>query len=256
MLSLRDLTKGFALGTDKVLALDRLSIELERGEVVGLVGPNGSGKTTLLRILAGDLRPDEGKIELEGRNVTAQPRQERARWVAWVDQDPRHGTFPHLTVAENMDLALLRASSPWRWRGTSPAAKLRTHIAGFSPTLPDRLDQPAGSLSGGERQLLSIAMALAVDGVALLCLDEPWAALDESATAQVVEVVARLAGDKRVTVLLATHDIALVKRVASRLLVLHRGRLAGETQAADGHAALDEHMRQPAVDRAPKTAED
>jgi cobalamin transport system ATP-binding protein len=208
------------------LVLDRVSVEIERGEFVGVIGPNGSGKTTLLKLLTGTLTPTAGSVTLEGRRLEDWTRRAIARRVALVPQETYApfdfnvldialmGRYPHLgafALEGPDDLAIARR------------ALEATGTAAFEM-------RALSTLSGGEKQRVIIASALAQDPQ-LLLLDEPTASLDLGHQLEIQALLGRLNRDKRVTMILSTHDLNLAATLCQRLLLLRDGRVlaAGPT---------------------------
>jgi len=212
-----------AYGDDRVV--DDVSLSVEPGEVVGIIGPSGVGKTTLLRILALSLDPTEGSVALDGRDAWALDDDERLavrRRVGMVFQD---ASLFDATVERNVEYGL-RIRRPWSERvreqvrsvlgddGTPEAVAEALDVVG----LADRTDQEARSLSGGEAQRVSFARALAYDPTYLL-LDEPTSDLDPRNTGLIEEAVAQ-ARDRGIGVVVATHDMHQAERIADRVGVL------------------------------------
>ncbi|HEU4402254.1 MAG TPA: ABC transporter ATP-binding protein [Candidatus Polarisedimenticolia bacterium] len=208
-------------GTD--LLFDGLTMRIAAGEFLGIIGPNGSGKTTLLRLLCGILAPDGGEVILAGRPIRAYPPRERARLVAFVPQESRlvfdfnvlevvlMGRSPHLGLLgleRPADFALARAALKALDLEGKEEARLR-------------------DLSSGERQRALIARALAQEP-RLLLLDEPTAFLDLKHRLQIHDILRRLNRERGLTVVTVSHDLNLAARYGSRLLLLHRGRLAAD----------------------------
>lgn len=173
MLTIHGISKTFNPGTvNEKCALQKLSLHLDRGEFITIVGSNGAGKSTLFNAIAGNFFVDEGSIRLDGQNVTFLPDHKRSRSIGRLFQDPLRGTAPHMTIEENLSLAYLRSSS-----GTSPfshiskadKALFRDRLQLLGMGLEDRMQQPVGLLSGGQRQALTLLMATIVTPK-LLCL--------------------------------------------------------------------------------------
>ena len=212
--ALREVSKRFG----EAVALDRVDLAVEAGEVVALVGPNGAGKTTALAILLGLRRPDEGDAEIFG----VDPRQVRARLAVGVT--PQESGFPPtLRVREIVELV----------RAHFPCAVPTDELLGRF-----RLDtiarRQAGGLSGGERRRLSVALAFAGDPAAIF-LDEPTAGLDVESRRSVWAEIDRYSADGG-TVLLTTHYLEEAERLAGRIVFLAQGRVVAEgspTQLAD-----------------------
>ncbi len=208
-----------------LLALDSVSLELRDGETVALAGENGAGKSTLVRCVAGDIAPTGGRILLGGARVAANPIAASRNGVAVVWQD--------LALCENLDVAanLLLGHE----RAGALRSSTRFHLAAaemlasLGISLPDTT-RPVSSLSGGQRQLLAVARAMC-DRPRLLVLDEPTASLGVNESAQVEELTVKVR-EQGTTVLLVSHDIDQMFRLADRIAVLRHGRVVGDVAAA------------------------
>ncbi|WP_435147946.1 heme ABC transporter ATP-binding protein [Halobaculum sp. P14] len=238
-----------ALGGDTVL--DGVSLDVDAGELVGLVGPNGAGKTTLIRVLNGTLTPDAGRVALAGDDVAGLSRRATARRVATVPQD---ATFSfEFTVREAVEMGRTPYVSRFGQAGDDDDAAVerameRAEVAAFA-------DRAVTTLSGGERQRLLLARALAQDTPALL-LDEPTASLDINHQLRTFRLVADAVADGKAA-LAAIHDLNLAARFCDRLVLLAGGRIraAGDPEAVLADDALAESFgvdtalnRDPAVD--------
>ena len=206
--------------------LERLSFQVATGEILGIVGPNGSGKSTLLKVVAGLLRPDEGAIHLAGRPTGLLSRQEIARLVAVVPQDFVQ-IFP-FTVAETVLMGRFphRTSRFWSLglAGDTPEDLACAHQAMTETDVLSLADRLVSDLSGGERQRVIIARALAQEPRILL-LDEPTAFLDLNHQIEICSLIARLRTERRLTVLLVSHDLNVASQYCDRLMMLKEGRL-------------------------------
>jgi putative ABC transport system ATP-binding protein len=221
-------------GPTELRALQGVDLTLERGAFVVVVGSNGSGKSTLLNVIAGAVVPDEGAVWLAGADVTHSPEHVRARSIGRVFQDPFTGTSPHLTVAENLALAELRAAGA---RGLRPAlgratlGTLGERVAMLGMGLEDRLDSPIGALSGGQRQALTLLMATLVQPT-LLLLDEHTAALDPRSAAQVLRLTQEIVARDALTTLMVTHSMHEAIRFGDRAIMMHQGRVVEDFRGA------------------------
>lgn len=225
MLKLRNIT----LAVNKSTPLERsilrdVNLTLEPGECVALLGDNGAGKSTLFNLISGYTLPDSGTIILNNRDITRLSQQQRSVHVAKVLQDPRIGTLEHMTIEENLAFASLRG----QYRGFSlcksmaRTQRFRELLALLGMGLEDRLDALVGTLSGGQRQALSLIMALSAPADILL-LDEITAALDERAAERVMEITSMLVREQHQTVLMITHDRREAERYADRVVYLSGG---------------------------------
>lgn len=228
MIELRNITKIFNRGeVNEVAALDGVSLRIEEGEFVVLVGANGSGKTTLLNIISGAVLPSQGQVFLHGQDATRLPEHKRSRWVARVFQDPLGGTAPELSILDNFRLAALRTQRKKLKIGVTPAfkASVREKIAGLGLGLEDKLQQLMGALSGGQRQALTLLMSV-MDHTDILLLDEPTAALDPRSAEVVMETAERLIRQHNLTTVFITHNLRETQRFGNRLIQMAQGRIA------------------------------
>jgi iron complex transport system ATP-binding protein len=199
--------------------LDGVSLSIEKGEMVGILGPNGSGKTTLLKIFSAVLM-GQGEVKLNGRNIETYGKRELSRLFAVVPQENQIH-FPY-TVAEIVLMGRASYHSPLALEG-----KRDLEVARASMELTDSLsfsDRYLHELSGGEKQRVIIARALAQEPEILL-LDEPSAFLDLKHQVQVFELMRRLNRDRRLTIVAALHDLNLAALFFPRLIVLRDGRI-------------------------------
>jgi putative ABC transport system ATP-binding protein len=222
-----------APGGPLVRAVDGVTLTIPAGEFVVVVGTNGSGKSTLLGAIAGTVALDGGRLELAGHDITRWSEPRRAALVGRVFQDPRAGTAGSLTVLENIAVAARRGLAAGL--GWATTRGLRTEAArrlgAIAPGLDARLDQPIGSLSGGQRQIVTLVMAT-WRRPELLLLDEHTAALDPAAADRVVQATARIVQAGRLSALMVTHSVAQAASLGDRLLLVHRGRIVLDVSGA------------------------
>ena len=216
-----------------LLAVDRVSVELERGAVHAVIGTNGAGKSTLINILSGEIPPSSGRVELLGQDVTtwAQPRRARAGLGRSYQ---RNTIFPSFTVLENCRLAAqARTQKPWRWWQDAqrcPASMAVAQQVALRAGLADVLQREAGLLSHGQKRQLEIAMCLATEPQVLL-LDEPLAGMGAEETDRMLELLAELRAGH--AILLVEHDMDAVFRIADRITVMVNGAvIASDTPQA------------------------
>ena len=219
ILRAENLRKVFRSGSQEIVPLDGINLEVIRGEMIAIVGPSGAGKSTLLHLLAALDTPTSGAVYFAGdslHDLTEKNVAEyRNRAVGFVWQ--RHHLLPDFTAAENVAMPLLV-------RDTSLAQALRTAKDWLGEVgLADRAGQRGGQLSGGEQQRVAIARAL-VNGPTLLIADEPTGDLDQKNAENVFELMYRLHQSHRLTSILATHNNSLARR-ADRALILEHGKL-------------------------------
>lgn len=206
-----------------LLALDRVSIELERGTVHAVIGTNGAGKSTLINILSGEIPPSDGRVELLGQDVTAWSQPKRAR--AGLGRSYQRNTiYPSFTVFENCRLAAQAGrQKPWMWWRDAQGCEVSTTAARASLAragLVDLLDRPAGLLSHGQKRQLEIAMCLATQPEVLL-LDEPLAGMGAEETERMLTLLRELKTSH--AILLVEHDMDAVFRIADCITVMVNG---------------------------------
>ncbi|MCI7808882.1 ATP-binding cassette domain-containing protein [bacterium] len=235
MLKVHNISKTFNPGTvNEKKALNSLSLELEKGDFVTILGSNGAGKSTLFGAIAGSFVVDTGSIHLDGMNITNLPDYKRSKFIGRLFQDPLKGTAPSMTIEENLALAYMRASS-----GTSPFSMIsrkdrenfRERLAQLGLGLEDRMDHPVGLLSGGQRQALTLLMATLVTPK-LLLLDEHTAALDPATAEKVLALTEQIVAENHITCLMITHNIPSALSLGNRTIMMNNGsivlELAGE----------------------------
>lgn len=228
MLTLKEVTKTFNPGTvNEKRVFNGLSLHLEAGEFVTIVGSNGAGKSTLLNAVAGSFFVDSGSVWLDGVNITFLPEHKRSRIIGRLFQDPMKGTAPHMTIEENLALAYLRSSKGSRsFSRISGKDKLlfREKLAELDMGLEDRMRQPVGLLSGGQRQALTLLMATLVPP-RLLLLDEHTAALDPATADKVLGLTRRVVAEHGLTCMMITHNMQQALELGSRTLMMAEGRI-------------------------------
>lgn len=213
-LVLKNLTKIFRSGRERVLAVDRLNLEVEKAELLTLLGPSGCGKTTTLRMIGGFEVPTEGEIYLAGRRITHLPPQRRD--TATVFQS--YGLFPHMTVYENVAFGLKARRFPRaEIRRRVREALARVGLEGLEK-------RPPGKLSGGQQQRVALARVLVVEPKVLL-FDEPLSNLDAKLRVETREYIRRLQKDLGITSLYVTHDQAEAMAISDRIVVMNQGRV-------------------------------
>ena len=235
MLEIANLTKTFNPGTpNEVRALRNVSLRLERGSFLLIIGTNGSGKSTLLNAVAGTFFADAGKLTLAGRTITRWPEHKRAKLIGRVFQNPFSGTAPNMSIAENLSMAARRG----RPRGLGWALNhhlrdaLRDRVRSLNMGLENRLDNAIGSLSGGQRQALTLLMASWLKPE-LLLLDEHTAALDPKSADQVIRLTHEIIERDKLTTLMVTHSMQQAVHLGDRIVMMHRGQVLHDLQGAE-----------------------
>jgi len=229
MLELQNLHKTFNPGTvNEKVALNGVSLTMEAGDFATIVGSNGAGKSTLFNAITGGFIADEGSISLGGENITFAPEYQRSKVIGHLFQDPLKGTAPNMTIEENLALAYLRA-------GTAPHAIFsrisrkdkeifREKLALLNMGLEDRMKQPVGLLSGGQRQALTLLMAT-MNKPKLLLLDEHTAALDPKTALKVLTLSAKIVEENHLTTMMITHNMKDAIKYGNRLIMMYEGHI-------------------------------
>ena len=232
MLQLNDLHKTFNPGTvNEKVALNGVSLQMEAGDFATIVGSNGAGKSTLFNAITGGFIADEGSILLGGQDITFAPEHQRSKVIGHLFQDPLKGTAPNMTIEENLALAYLRA-------GTAPnaifsrisrkdKALFREKLALLDMGLEDRMKQPVGLLSGGQRQALTLLMAT-LKKPDILLLDEPTAALDPKTAGKVLKITDEIVHEQHLTTLMITHNMRDALKYGNRLIMMNSGTIIAD----------------------------
>lgn len=231
MLEIKNISKTFNPGTvNAKTAVSNLSLHLKSGDFVTIIGSNGAGKSTLFNAIAGSFYVDEGSIILGGQDITYVKEHTRSRIIGRMFQDPLKGTAPNMTIEENLALSYLRSSE-----GTHPFSRIsrkdkedfREKLALLNMGLEDRMKQPVGLLSGGQRQALTLLMATQVTPKILL-LDEHTAALDPGTAEKVLELTKQIVAENHITCMMITHNMHQALELGNRTFLM-----------ADGNIVLD-----------------
>ena len=205
-------------GYGPIIVLRGISLTVEHGEILGVLGRNGMGKTTLIRCLAGLIAPRSGSIALDGQDITRLAPHERARrGIATVVQG--RGIFPRLTVRENLEMGRIAGGHVKRDRGEE--------VLSYFPRLRERLGQGAGTLSGGEQQMLAIGRALMTDPKVML-LDEPSEGIMPILVQQIGAIVQQINREAGVTVIIVEQDVPVVFAMTNRCIILEKGRIVAQ----------------------------
>ena len=235
MLELRHITKVFNRGTvDEKVALNDLSLTLNDGDFVTVIGGNGAGKSTMQNAICGTWQPDEGQVILDGIDVTALPEHKRAKYLGRVYQDPMMGTAAGMQIEENLALAA-RRGKPRTLRPMitkDERESYRRLLEELGLGLESRLSTKVGTLSGGQRQALTLLMAT-LQSPKLLLLDEHTAALDPKTAARVMELTDKIVSETKLTTLMITHNMRDAIHYGNRLIMLHDGRVILDISGED-----------------------
>ncbi|QJD98137.1 ATP-binding cassette domain-containing protein [Mucilaginibacter robiniae] len=228
MIELQQVNKTFNKGkANQVNAIVDLNLHIADQQYVVIVGANGSGKSTLLNLIAGSVLSNSGHIVIDGVSVTKLPDYQRSRWIARVFQNPLSGTAPDLSILDNFRLAALRTHTKRLRIGTSEGFKkqVQEKISLLGMGLENKLEQqPMGTLSGGQRQALTLLMSV-MDDCKILLLDEPTAALDPRSAELVMHTADELIKSFNLTAILITHQLKDAYRYGNRLIQMEEGKI-------------------------------
>ena len=229
MLQLIDISKTFNPNTvNEKKALNHLSLTLEDGDFATIIGSNGAGKSTMFNAICGTFFVDEGGVILDGEDITYVKEHYRSKYIGHLFQDPMKGTAPNMSIEENLALAYLRASKE-RGKFFSRITKkekemFRERLALLNMGLEDRMKNPVGLLSGGQRQALTLLMATLVTPKILL-LDEHTAALDPATAEKVLNLTKRIVKEHNITCLMITHNMQSALDLGNRTIMMDSGNI-------------------------------
>lgn len=224
MLKLLDITKTFNLGTvNEKIAIKDLNLHLRPGDFATIIGSNGAGKSTMFNAICGDFMTDKGSVILDNEDITFLPSYVRAKRIGRLFQDPMRGTAPSMSIEENLSLAA--GSGGWFKRiSKADKQRFREKLSMLDMGLEDRMKQPVGLLSGGQRQALTLMMAT-MDVPKLLLLDEHTAALDPATAGKVLEITKNIVNEHKITTLMVTHNMQNALDMGNRVLMMDSGRI-------------------------------
>lgn len=235
MIHIKNISKIYNKGNeDEVSALKDVSIEIPQGEFVVIIGTNGSGKSTMLNLLLGTQTPTQGNIVVNNNDITTLPEYKRSKWISMVFQNPAHGTAPELSILENFRLASLRAGKKKLSIGINDGFRktVEEKVASLGMGLEKKLEQPMGSLSGGQRQALTLLMGV-MDKTDILLMDEPTAALDPKSSQVVMQLADKINKELGITIVLVTHSMKDALHYGNRLLMFHGGTILRDLNGKD-----------------------
>lgn len=224
MLELSNLKMIFSKGTpDEKLALNNLSLTVNDGDFITIIGANGAGKSTLFNAIAGTYLTEEGSIVLDGKDITSMPEHKRAKLIGRLFQDPMKGSAPGMTIEENLALAADRGG--WLSTLSKKDKKLfREKLSLLGMGLEDRMNQQVGLLSGGQRQALTLMMAT-INPPKILLLDEHTAALDPGTAEKVLNLTTKIVDENKITCLMITHNMQSALELGNRTIMMDSGRV-------------------------------
>ena len=225
-----------------IIANDNITLQLKKGEIHALLGENGAGKSTLFNAVAGSFYTDSGSISLDGEDITFMPEHERSRRIGRLFQDPLRGTAPSMTIEENLALAYLRAAhgNPFSRISKKDKEFFAEQLKQLGMGLEDRMKNPVGLLSGGQRQALTLLMATIVPPK-LLLLDEHTAALDPGTAEKVLELTKSIVAENKISCMMITHNMQSALDLGNRTLMMDRGNIIMDVEGAqrDGMTVAD-----------------
>lgn len=227
MIEISNINKTFNAGSiNEVRALIDISLHISKGEFITIIGTNGSGKSTLLNLIAGTIFPDTGYITLNGKNITQKKDFQRAAYIARVFQNPFTGTASGMTIAENLLIAYQRGNTrlPKISLNKYVMEHFKNEVAGLEMQLEYRLDNLIGTLSGGQRQSLTLLMAV-LKKPEILLLDEHTAALDPKTAAQIIRLTKKFIEQLKLTAVMVTHSMQQALELGDRTIMMYKGRI-------------------------------
>ncbi len=216
---------------DEKKALNDLCLHVNKGDFVTIIGSNGAGKSTMFNAIAGSFYTDSGSIILDGADITLTPDHVRSKTIGRLFQDPMRGSAPGMTIEENLALAAGRGG--WFSRISKADRDLfRTKLEELNMGLENRLTQPVGLLSGGQRQALTLVMAT-INPPKLLLLDEHTAALDPGTAEKVLNLTTKVIEDNQLTCLMVTHNMQSALDLGNRTIMMEAGRVIYDVAGAE-----------------------
>ncbi|HTB30689.1 MAG TPA: ATP-binding cassette domain-containing protein [Bacteroidia bacterium] len=227
MIELQQISKIFNKGkVNEVVALNNISLTIKEEEFIVVLGANGSGKTTLLNIISGTEFSSQGKVIISETDVSRLPEYKRSKWIARVFQNPLSGTASDLSILDNFRLASIRTTKKKLTIGVNDAFRnrVRDRIAELGMGLENKLEQAMGTLSGGQRQALTLLMSV-MDDSKILLLDEPTAALDPRSAAIILQTADKLIKRYKLTAVLITHNLKEAHQYGNRLIKMSEGEI-------------------------------
>ncbi|OFI06720.1 energy-coupling factor transporter ATP-binding protein EcfA1 [Clostridium acetireducens DSM 10703] len=227
MLKLQNLCKTFNKNTiNEVTLFNDLSLNVNEGDFITVIGSNGAGKSTLLNMISGNIKPDSGTILLKGKNISNMPEHKCMKYIGKVFQNPSHGVASSMTILENMSMAINKGKRFGLQFGINKKNMnyFKEVLSNINLGLEDKLDTKVGLLSGGQRQALCLIMTTLTNPEILL-LDEHTAALDPKTSEIVLNITKDIVEKRNLTTLMITHNLKQAISLGNRLIMLHKGNV-------------------------------
>ena len=226
MLKIKDVYKVFNVNTiNENRVFDGFSLQVEKGEYVSIIGSNGAGKSTLLNLITGNLPVDSGSIMIDGEEVVKKEEYYRCRYIGRVFQNPSVGVAPNMNILENMSLADNKGK-PYGIKFAIDKKRInyyKEELKRLNLGLEDKLYNKVNLLSGGQRQALTLIMAV-MSNPKILLLDEHTAALDPKTSIKIMDITNKIIEEKKITTLMVTHNIKQAIESGNRLIMMHEGK--------------------------------
>lgn len=231
MLKLISVNKTFNAGTvNEKKALSDINLDVKKGDFISIIGSNGAGKSTLLNSISGVFSVDTGKIVLDNEDITLMPEHKRSLLIGRLFQDPMRGSAPSMSIEENLFLA----SGNHGWFGkitNKDRVEFREKLALLNMGLEDRMKNPVGLLSGGQRQALSLFMAT-YHTPKLLLLDEHTAALDPATAEKVLDITQKVVKENNITCFMITHNMQSALELGNRTIMMNNGQIVCDIEGS------------------------
>ena len=249
MLEITNISKTFNPGSvNEKLAIDNLSLTVNDGDFITIIGSNGAGKSTLFNAISGVFITDKGRIVLDDMDITLMAEHKRSRFIGRLFQDPMKGSAPGMSIEENLYLAA--GSGGWLGHITEKDRKdFRDRLALLDMGLENRMKNPVGLLSGGQRQALTLMMAT-YNPPKLLLLDEHTAALDPKTAEKVLEITNNIVKENNITCLMITHNMESALSMGNRTIMMNSGKViydvSGEQREKETVESLIEKFKDEA----------
>lgn len=234
MIKLHNITKVFDVDSDLKIALNNISLEIEEGEFVTVIGANGSGKSTLFNLISGNYFPTKGRILINDEDVTKLELNKRVSEIGVVFQDPLSGTAKDMSVIENLILANIRnkrRTLKWGFKKDDNEF-YKNLLKTLNLGLENNLNKKIGTLSGGQRQAITLLMAT-LSNPKLLLLDEHTAALDPKTAETVLNITNQIVKEKNLTTIMITHNMRDALNYGNRLIMLKDGEIVFDVKGSE-----------------------